>query len=121
MFGHLSLHNVTVPAIFMTATMRDPEKILTFCGLRPNLDEEIFVSPMRPNLQFEVQPLKGSRIEESHSSIMTASVAAINKHAPNNRVVMFVMYKTEIEPVVQSLRKSFPIRHGSARSGTAVS
>ncbi len=120
LFGHLSQHNVAVPAIFMSATMRHPAKILTFCGLCPNLDEELFESPMRPNLEFEVQLLKGSRNHESHPSIMTAAVAAIKKHAPSNRVVIFVMYKTEIGPIVQSLRESFPDRHGYHTNHTIV-
>lgn len=110
MFGLLSRHNIIVPAIFMTATMRHPDRILEFCGLRPIMDEGLFESPMRENLNFELQFLKGSRNLESHKNIMTAAVAAIKKHAPVNRVIVFVMYKSEIGTVAQNLRESFPNR-----------
>jgi hypothetical protein len=43
MFALLSFHRVHVPVIFMTATMRHPERILAFCGLRPIMDEEFRV------------------------------------------------------------------------------
>ena len=41
---------------------------------------------------------------------MTAAIEAINKNAPENRAIIFVMYRFEIGPVVQSLRESFPSR-----------
>jgi hypothetical protein len=69
MFGLLSTYQIHVPAIFMTATMRHPDMILSFCGLR-FMDEELFESPMRPNLEFEYQPLEGFNSHDSHRSIM---------------------------------------------------
>ena len=67
-------------------------------------------SPMRDNLRFELQLLKGTNNRESHTNLMIAAVAAIRKHALNGRTVTFVMYKYQIEPVVQSLRATFPGR-----------
>lgn len=110
MFGLLSFHKLAVPVIFMTATLRHPERILEFCGLRTIMDEQLFVSPMRENLDFELQCLKGEYSIESHNNIMTAAIAAINQNAPVNRAIIFVMYRFEIGPVARSLRESFPAR-----------
>ena len=114
MFGLLSTYQIHVPAIFMTATMRHPDMILSFCGLR-FMDEELFESPMRPNLEIEYQPLEGHNSHDSHRSIMAAAVAAIKQHAPSSRVAFFVMFKSDIDPVVRSLRQIFPNRYGFAR------
>ncbi len=65
---------------------------------------------MRDNLRFGLQLLKGDNSRSSHHNIMIAAVEAIQKHALNCRTVIFVMYKYQIEPVVQSLRATFPER-----------
>jgi superfamily II DNA helicase RecQ len=110
MFKNIAAQGVKTTTIFMTATLRHPEKILNFCGLPKDDVTYYCTTPMRDNLKFSVQLLKGSTKSESHKNIMEAIVEAIKKHANTKRTVIFVMYIFEIEAVMQSLRTSFPER-----------
>jgi superfamily II DNA helicase RecQ len=110
MFALLSQHQVRTTVLFMSATMRHPERILNYCGLGDTLDALLMQSPMRDNLRFELQLQQGNCARDSHQNIMIAAIAAIQKHALKCRTVIFVMYKYQIEPVVQSLRAAFPER-----------
>jgi superfamily II DNA helicase RecQ len=96
--------------VFMSATMRHPENILEFCGLPFGMDAQLRMSPMRDNLELQVQLLKGSSSKVSHQNIIDAAVQAIKTTAPSGRAVVFVMYKYQVEEVANAMRTHFPTR-----------
>ena len=101
--------NVITPVVFLTATLMEPEAVMLACGLPPLFDESYFVSPLRKNLDIQLMHLPdGTTSLSSHRIIMQHAVAAIKRHAPNTRVLIFVMFKWEIQLVVASIKKSFP-------------
>ncbi len=106
----LTGHNVVTSIIFMTATLRHPERILEFCGLSKSEVTYYCLPPIRDNVKFEVQLLNGSTRDESNKKIMATVVAAIKMHAQNERAVIFVMYKYQVEAIAATLRTSFPDR-----------
>lgn len=108
-FAKLTQANVISPVVFLTATLMEPATVLLACGLPAPFDEAFFMSPMRKNLSFKLMFLKdGTTNHTSHRLIMQNSVAAIKQHAPNQRVLIFVMFKWELDLVASWLRQSFP-------------
>ena len=108
-FAKLTQANVMSPVVFLTATLMEPATILLTCGLPVLFDEAFYMSPMRKNLSFKLTYLKdGTTSVTSHRLIMQNSVAAIKQHAPHQRVLVFVMFKWELELVATWLRNSFP-------------
>ena len=110
MFQNLAQFNTNCTAIFMSATMRHPERVLGFCGLCDPMDAAVVTSPMRPTLKFQLRMLKGDRSVESNQNIMAAAVEEIANHAANSRTICFVMFKHQVDKVVESLQVSFPGR-----------
>jgi hypothetical protein len=104
MFGLLTQQKVAALAVFMSATLRHSRKILEFCGIPGRLDSYLAMSPIRANVSFVFQLLKGSESLASHKAIMAAAFKLIDEHAPDKRVVMFVMYKWQMNLVVTSLK-----------------
>jgi hypothetical protein len=110
MFGLLTQHKVAAVAVFMSATLRHSRKILEFCGLPGRLDSYLAMSPIRANVSFVFQLLKGSESFASHKAIMAAAFKLIDEHAPDKRVCLFVMYKWQMNLVVTSLKDVYPGR-----------
>jgi superfamily II DNA helicase RecQ len=112
MFGILAQSSIPVhcPAIFMSATMRHPDNILDFCGLPSSMDAQLTMSPMRDNLEFQLQLLQGSSSGVSHQNIIGAAVQAIKTKAACGRAVVFVMYKHQVDEVANAVRTHFPDR-----------
>jgi hypothetical protein len=111
-FAKLTNANIFVPVVFLTATLMDPEAVLNACGLPTLFDEAYYISPMRTNLDFKVVFCPdGINEMASLRMIMQNSVAAIKHHAPKHRALVFVMYKWELDPVANWLRRSFPGVH----------
>jgi hypothetical protein len=87
----------------------EPATVLLACGLPVLFDEAFYMSPMRKNLSLKSMLLNdGTSSAISHRLIMQNSVAAIKQHAPHQRVLIFVMFKWELELVATWLRKGFP-------------
>jgi superfamily II DNA helicase RecQ len=108
-FAKLTQANVMSPVVFLTATLMEPATVLLACGLPVLFDEAFYMSPMRKNLSFKLTFLNdGTTSATSHRLIMQNSVAAIKQHAPHQRVLIFVMFKWELELVATWLRQSFP-------------
>ncbi len=108
-FAKLTQANVMSPVVFLTATLMEPEKVLLACGLPVLFDEAFYMSPMRKNLSFKLMFFNdGTTAVTSHRLIMQNSVAAIKQHAPHQRVLIFVMFKWELDLVASWLRQCFP-------------
>jgi hypothetical protein len=60
MFGLLARQKVSTVAVFMSATSRRAKRILEFCGLEPQINDELVESPIRNNLSYDVH---GARFE----------------------------------------------------------
>ena len=111
MFGLLARHKVSTVAVFMSATSRRAKRILAYCGLEPQFNDELVKSPIRDNLSYDVHLLEGRTKDASHASIMKKVVELINTHAKTARAVVFCMYLYEIDLVAACLRKSFRDRN----------
>jgi superfamily II DNA helicase RecQ len=119
-FAKLCSSKIEAPVVFLTATLMEPAAVLLACGLPVLFDEAFYISPMRRNLEITMMYFPdGNKELSSHRIIMQNSVAAIKQHALKHRVLIFVMFTWELEPVAEWLRRSFPGAHLVAPSNTS--
>lgn len=97
--------------VFMTATLKRPEKVLEFCGFRFPFDESLIVSPMRNNLSITLKcHPEGSSEQTSVKAMFKSACEFIDRVAPDQRVLIFVLYKGELEKLQRIFKAKYPRR-----------
>lgn len=97
--------------VFMTATLKRPKKVLEFCGFSFPFDESLIVSPMRDNLSITLKcHPEGSTEQTSVKAMFKSACEFINRVAPGQRVLIFVLYKNELGKLERLFKAKYPRR-----------
>jgi hypothetical protein len=97
--------------VFMTATLKRPEKVLEFCGFSFPFDESLIVSPMRDNLSITLKcHPEGSSEQTSVKALFKSACEFIDRDAPAQRVLIFVLYKGELDKLERLFKAKYPRR-----------
>jgi superfamily II DNA helicase RecQ len=102
---------ITSAVVFMTATLKRPEKVLQFCGFKFPFDESLLVSPMRDNLTITLKcHPEGTTEQTSTAAIFKSACEFTDSFAPDQRVLVFVLYKSELDNIASMFRAKYPSR-----------
>lgn len=110
-FQSCSRLGISSAVVFMTATLKRPEKVLQFCGFKFPFDESLIVSPMRDNLTITLKCHPEGTTEQTSTAAMFKSACEfIDNFAPDRRVLVFVLCKSELDNIASIFRAKYPSR-----------